>query len=206
MGLALPARAFASTRAPADTAAGSAGDPVPFFDDVAPADTSTAFVPPTLLGRWRVGADPAAVPSFSAADFRIAQRVVLRALSGSLPVDTAVTVCVSVRQNNAPAPADANILADIASPTRTAVAPANCPRTYAGIQQADAAGRPVIAPPGWIDPYRFDVTKVQAWTPSIVFVQAEVAHGTSVQQFRCGVTRTGSHWHADCLSNPDAER
>jgi TonB family protein len=161
-------------------------------------DTAEGVVPRTTIGV--PSRDPSAATFFSDDELLEAQRTVLAVLAkgaashDSSKAGTVITLCVTVRRDGAPVPADAQTLRGLETPGRHAVAPGQCPPTYVTMIH-DSKGR---RPKGWIDPFSLTITDAEGWTRDIVRVWADLHQGTGTAHCRCHVARARSTWAATC--------
>jgi TonB family protein len=160
-------------------------------------DTVEGDVPRTTIGL--PSRDPSAATFFSENDLLEAQRSVLALLAnGTASKDSsktgAVTLCVAVWRDGAAIPADTGTLRGLATSGRRAVAPGQCPRTYASMIHSPNTR----APKGWVDPFSLTVTDAEGRTRDIVRVWADLHKGTGTQHWRCHAVRAGSTWTATC--------
>lgn len=107
------------------------------------------------------------------------------------------TACVTLRIGKSPATPDTAALRQASNARVNMVPQAKCPRTYTSIvRPTDNA----VAPPGYIDPYRVTVTKIEPWTANLVYVELDTQQGMSMNRDVCGVRRVGTQWQPACES------
>jgi hypothetical protein len=160
---------------------------LPFIESVVLARSiSPDGVPRMVVGiRER---EPSAILLFTNRELLDAQRGALAALAPQPIQDSLgkprVTVCLTINRGGAAFAADSGTLAALDAPGRRAVIPRDCPPTYV-MMMYDTTPRP----PGYIDPYIMDVTRVIAWSADILVMQIDVTHETATNSYRCWMTR-----------------
>ena len=160
---------------------------LPFIEPaVLTRDTAPDGVPRMVVGiRER---EPAAILLFTNRALLDAQRAALAALAPQPILDSLgrprVTVCLTINRGGAEFAADSATLAALEAPGRRAVIPRDCPATYVMLMYNTTP-----RPPGYIDPYVMDVTRVFAWSADVLVLQIDVTHETATDSYRCWVTR-----------------
>jgi TonB family protein len=165
-------------------------------------DTTTEGMPRTAIGPAR--RDSMAARAYSPEDLMDAQLSVLLVLAARMPSGEksarAPTLCVSLMRDGVEAPADAEATRRLEAPGQRVVAKRDCPPSYDRmIVSSDSLGRVVDPrPPGYVDPYHLSVRRVEPWSRVLVLIHADVGHGLSGTNYRCGARRESGMWSATC--------
>lgn len=118
-------------------------------------------------------------------------RAALESIRNNERVGTGVR-CVVFTRGGGP---DREVAALLDRPGRRVVAAGACPPTrFHGGAGADYS----TVPPGWVDPYRFEVGPMDAWSPDTAAFNLVTQQSASWSGHLCVVVREAGAWRAQC--------
>jgi hypothetical protein len=82
----------------------------------------------------------------------------------------------------------------------------SCPPTrFTQMVRVNAAGAPLdTVPPGWVDPLRYELAPLDAWSADTAALTVRTERSTRSSGYTCMVVRAGGGWRAECRNEWNA--
>jgi len=169
---------------------------------------SILFVAVSALGALSIacaGRAPSGAPPVSqvVATFSPIERAVLGAAIDSIAAGWKDSTALCLRVLGGPAgwelpPRD---LLEALHTRHQPLSVAACPRTYASmVLRTDSLGHPILAPPGYVDPYILTVGRPQFESDSYGWVHARELQGTAGRDYLCTIQYVRGRAWANCAT------